>query len=376
MRQNNKNIILEILLVATLVIALASIANAAELICLEKGQQIKFSECNPAIKDRTCSSNFGCQFCVTQIGSGAYCPASINQCNSQGLTCSTSTNTNPDTTPPELTILNPREGEIYNSRSVILNLDMNENTDVTFMNTILGDNKWKRVCSSCFSYNKKQNFKEGINQLLFQVTDQAEHISSYNVTFYVDSKKPKITRAEPLKGFASGIFNVQFSEENPKSLVLHYGNFFGGMKEKTLDIEDDCVLSDNKYACETNVDLSSYNGQTIEYWFYLSDIADSYHESKRVLLGVDTAFPLINSINYNQNGKKTDLIISITEQNLERVSYRDNSDFRSQFKKLCSRLDNEICAKSISLKPGEHDIDIQVSDKAGNSVSQNIIISV
>src|SRR3989344_8415356 len=64
-----------------------------ELVCRTQGQILKFSECNPGMADNTCGGT-KCQTCTIKLlnettGSYVYCPASINQCNARGLSCST-----------------------------------------------------------------------------------------------------------------------------------------------------------------------------------------------------------------------------------------------------------------------------------------------
>ncbi len=84
----------KLILAAALIFIIALFANFAladqiQLLCLNKGETVPFSLCNPTISDRTCTSSLGCQFCVTFKTNGVYCPANINTCNSmQNLTCS------------------------------------------------------------------------------------------------------------------------------------------------------------------------------------------------------------------------------------------------------------------------------------------------
>ncbi len=67
-----------------------------QLLCLEAGESVQFSKCNPVMQDRTCSSSQTCQYCVTyNEQNGVYCPANINICNAQpGLSCSSLISTN------------------------------------------------------------------------------------------------------------------------------------------------------------------------------------------------------------------------------------------------------------------------------------------
>ena len=77
-----------VLFISSLIFTLAFVSADTRLLCLEENQTVRFSECNPLIQDRTCTSATGCQFCVTRSLSGVYCPASINECNSIGASCS------------------------------------------------------------------------------------------------------------------------------------------------------------------------------------------------------------------------------------------------------------------------------------------------
>lgn len=57
-----------------------------KLLCINKGETIQYSKCNPGMSDRTCQSDFGCQHCVSIIN-GNYCPTNPNFCNIQSLQC-------------------------------------------------------------------------------------------------------------------------------------------------------------------------------------------------------------------------------------------------------------------------------------------------
>ncbi|HRZ85540.1 MAG TPA: hypothetical protein P5277_02055 [Candidatus Paceibacterota bacterium] len=83
----------KLLLFLGIILSLAFLTNlcyASEirLICIEKGETVKFSECNPAIQDRTCTSDLGCKYCVSILNNGAFCPKSVNECNAAQLSCS------------------------------------------------------------------------------------------------------------------------------------------------------------------------------------------------------------------------------------------------------------------------------------------------
>ncbi len=377
MKRTRRNIGIE---TGTLIIIILSLAFASagpvQLLCLERGQQVRFSECNPLIRDKTCTSNYGCQFCVTIATSGAYCPANINACNSNQLTCISSVDQNPDVNPPTITLYTPLNDEVYSAKSMFLNLETNENVDLSIRDNTAPEEKWKSLCELCTSYTKKQTFREGRNDITLRAIDLADHITETTVVFYIDSKKPKISKTEPKKGFTSGTFSAIFSEENPTQLMLTYGNFFQGIQSYTFDLINECVLTKNKYQCETTIDLLAYNGQTIEYSFSIEDIAGSTHSSKLTQLTVDSTPPIIHSIDYIPvNNIKGKLTIAVTETNLADVSYRDNGLDNLVWKKLCTKLDmNNQCVKQITISRDTIDIDIQVADEAGNAVAQNFLI--
>jgi hypothetical protein len=66
------------------------LANEIQLACLDEGQTVDFSKCNPVYEDRTCGNGSSCNYCVTYNAErGVYCPANMNTCNLiEGLSCS------------------------------------------------------------------------------------------------------------------------------------------------------------------------------------------------------------------------------------------------------------------------------------------------
>jgi hypothetical protein len=90
MKKNYLLAVISMILIAVIAINLVSAVNL-KLLCLDKGDTIKFSKCNSAMSDRTCTNNAGCQFCVDAVSNGVYCPKNINECNSAGLQCSSMT---------------------------------------------------------------------------------------------------------------------------------------------------------------------------------------------------------------------------------------------------------------------------------------------
>jgi len=108
----------------------------------------------------------------------------------------------------------------------------------------------------------------------------------------------------------------------------------------------------------------------------LEDMAGSQVISKAVELKVDTQFPVINSINYTIDGRRAGLIINVTEENLDEITYLDNSDRRPAERRLCSKLKDGICEKKITLNTGAHSLKIAVLDGAGNLIVENLEIII
>ncbi|MEK6883294.1 MAG: hypothetical protein AABY22_26945, partial [Nanoarchaeota archaeon] len=178
-------------------------------------------------------------------------------------------------------------------------------------------------------------------------------------------------KTSPKRGFSDGNFMVEFKEENPQELMLHYGNMESGMQEKNLNLNN-CSMIRGKTTCDTNVNLNEYNGEQIEYWFSLADIANGSAESRHLNLEVDTEDPVIIDINYTINERVVNFNIVIDEDNFDGAEYFDENDRSPMWKPLCSRLRDNICSARKTFSLGEHDLSIQVFDKAGNSVAEDI----
>ena len=355
------------------IIAIALVLNSASAefwACFSKGDKIDF--CNPKTEDRTAPNN-GYTLCMSSYNEtkGCYNQGSWPKCNTLPGECSYANGSSGvDSEPPILTINAPEQNGIYTSRSVLLSLKLDEKADVYYIDNFDNRGRWTRVCSDCYSYNRTRSFQEGLNDLTFKAVDVVGNTAYYNLSFFIDSKEPKIRKTMPKKDFASGLFEVEFSEENPESLILYYENLLN-QENQSLDIEKDCISENGKYYCAVDADLANYDNQIINYWFELIDIAGNKDESKKIALTVDTTAP-INSLQFNVSGRKVNFIINVTEKNFEEVSYYDNSERNPRWRKLCSRLKDGICEARKTFSIGYHVLDIRVLDKAGNFISERI----
>lgn len=278
-----------------------------------------------------------------------------------------------DFSKPIITTLEyPVDGKYVNF-NVVLN-EANPGS-VSYIDASDANSKWYTLCSNMktSTCQKKVTFKDGTHQITLRVTDLAGNFVETNISFFTDSKKPVIKQTLPKSGFVASEFEVDFDEQNPQSLILHYGNLVGGMKEKAFNLNN--CLFDKVYKCTENVDLASYNGQQINYYFVLTDKVSQIAESKHLTITVDTAYPKINGMNYTLSGKKADVTLTVDEVNLAEVVYTNNADATPKERVFCTKLTSGKCRAKITLNSGANQITFQAVDKAGNSVSQSYSIT-
>jgi len=344
--------------------------------CFTKGDKIDF--CNPNTNDRTCGSTL-CKYCMKNFNETRQCynQGNFNLCNSMGGECGVFGGGNIDGEPPILTLNDPINNSLQTKRRILVDFTVDEESDVYYLDLINGRGRWTRVCRDCREYSRTRSFKEGYNHLRIRATDVVGNEEFQEISFLVDSKKPKISKTGPKRGFANGLFEVRFKEENPEKLELHYGNIITGFRVEELDLGTSCYKDRKKTYCEINVDLEDYDEQEIEYWFELEDIVGNFDDSRHINIGVDTTFPIINSIEKIVDGTRVEFTLNITELNFDEAEYIDNSALRPRWRRLCSRLKEGMCERRIVLKDeGEHKIDIQVIDDAGNIIGESVVVEI
>jgi len=363
---------------AVMSICLAFASGAYLNLCLKYGEKVRYSLCNPDMTDsEVCQAVKGnCYNCVFIGSSGAYCPASPNRCNALGLPCTYLSSGGGggggggvSSTKINITrISSPDNNAVYNARRVAFDMESNIPADWFYLNS---DGTWKKICREEAVCNKEISFKDGENSVIIKAvnTNDESDFQEKSFTFFVDSKKPRIGKTYPKRGFASGTFTAEFSEANPTSLKLYYADKVTEMNES--EIKSKCSLLDlGKYSCDIDVDISSYNNQDINFRFALTDIAGNSVESRETTVSVDTTPPMINSITHTFDGRYVYLSMDITEANIKEVRMFD--PLVGYDKKLCSRLnDAGLCEKRLRFGLGSHTITIQATDKTGKSSGQD-----
>tara|TARA_Y100000310_G_scaffold345787_1_gene469943 strand:- start:7569 stop:8648 length:1080 start_codon:yes stop_codon:yes gene_type:complete len=346
---------------ATLIV-LSSLVSAAGYtkLCMSDGESIP-----PGGNTLYTCNHDRCEICVNEN----YFPTLPSRCNDFPGCSFLNQEGTLDRTPPTITINYPLDESVYTSRKILLDIDLDEKAKLERYDP--SRRRWYNLCKSCGGYSRSLSFKEGEQDLLIRATDRRGSSSEKLVTFFVDSKKPRVSRTEPRRGFASGIFTVQITEDNPEKLTLYYGN---GQTE--LNIDEDCYIERKRQYCKTNVDISPYNGQEIEYWFELEDLAGNVAKSKSVELDVDSTFPSYE-VSYEIDRRYVYFTIEVDEENFDEIYYTyDDRRGRERKVKLCSRLKNNECSVRKSFREGDYNIMLQVVDEAGNMVGENIDFTI
>lgn len=355
--------------VAFMVLALVVMVSlsAYQKVCLTDGQKLT----RPNGHDYTCRYDI-CTLCIDAQNYST----DLSRC--EGGACGTvegGEGPGVDGVPPVLTINSPTNSQLFNSRKALIDFSVNEGADVYYTDAVNGRGRWSKLCSNCVTYSRNLSFDEGQNIIRFKAIDNSGNTAlSNNVSFFTDSKKPKIKKTLPKnKDFGNGDFNIYFQEANPSTLTLFYGN--NGSSSMNVPISS-CIKdnrNNKKYSCTVHADLGPYNGQLINYWFMLTDIVGNVVISKPVNINVDLTAPVINNpgsffSNVN-NSKYVYFNISITEDHFDEAVY-SYIDSRNKTKegRLCSSLKNGVCNKKLTFTKGAYALTISVNDKAGNSL--------
>ena len=257
---------------------------------------------------------------------------------------------------------------IYNDRKIAFNISASEKVDfMEYKNLNDRNPKWKKLCSDCekygFSHKRTKIFSDGGHNLSIRATDYYGQVKEENFSIFIDSKNPKLSKTEPRKNAITNgsDFYIKFQEENPTNLTLYFNETYD------VDLENECNFDGRYYECNLEINLTDYDGDEIEYWANLTDIAGNSDESKLTNVKVDTTSPMWNDFNFTVDGRRGEFFFNVTEENFDEINYIDFSDSRPKEKRLCSRLKDGVCEKKKSFSSGNHNLTITILDEAGNS---------
>ncbi|MBR9703962.1 hypothetical protein GOV12_00995 [Candidatus Pacearchaeota archaeon] len=350
-----------------LIFVLISNASAYTYKCLTYGESVPDKQ-DPRY---TCHSST-CQICVNNNNY----PTHPGFCN-EFEPCEGGS-ANQDLEPPLLVINSPINDEIYSNRRVNFELSTNEPSSYYYLDNIDGRNRWKRLSSKATYYSKGISLNEGFNDITIRAVDIFGNDVNFIKKFYIDSKEPRISNIETdMKGW----MKIKFTEDNPVTLILHYGNILTGYSQFPINIEQFCVdKSRGRYECEGSIPLDQfiqmlipYNSQEIESWFELTDISGSKDISKKEIIFVDvipdTTKPIltVNSPIQDEVYNNRKVYFNLSSNELVNFYYLDHIYGRDRIKKLDK--DETVFQKSINLKDGLNDITFIAIDKAGNEAT-------
>jgi hypothetical protein len=165
-----------------------------------------------------------------------------------------------DTIAPEMEVVNPHNPMVvYGSRKVLIEINVNEEVKLEYLDQGGRRLRWTKLCKNCDSYYKTKTFKDGFHNVTFRATDKGGNSVDITRIFLVDSKKPKIKKIDPRRGFSNGLLSVEFKEVNPKTLTLHFGDDVSEFGSLPVDIDDSCYQHRRGYSCDVFANFVPYD---------------------------------------------------------------------------------------------------------------------
>ena len=247
--------------------------------------------------------------------------------------------------------------------------------NISFINYHDVKPRFKILCNNCNQYGflkkKTQSLHEGFNNITIRAIDMFGNINEEKISLFVDSKEPNIMDILPKRNAVinGSFFFIKYTEENLGNISLFFN------PNITLS---GCLSGINKN-CSINVNLSSFNGQFIDFYFALSDVVRTVL-SKVIEVKIDTDIPEMNVTapinNQTFNTTQVQFNISISEKvNLEYMNLNESSP---KFRNLCTNCDQygKLNKKIVLFKKGSHNLLIRAKDKAGNADLEQINFTI
>ena len=266
-------------------------------------------------------------------------------------------------------IVNSPKNKDYGKKRIKIDVSVNFPVRLEYIDYSELKPKWKKLCEKCDKYNRTRSFIEGWHNITIRAVNGFGRSKEENITFFIDSKIPRIHKTEPRKNniINGSEFYIEYTEDNLQNIILSWNS------NKTLN----CSAGKNQ-ECRTFVNLSAFDGNWIEYYFEISDDINSA-ESEKTRVFVDTIPPIliVNSpIDKGTYDRKIPFNITISEDVL--LEYIDNSVASPRWRRLTSDNDEYGTTrnKTLIFKKGDHNTQIRATDKAGNSDTEIISFNV
>jgi len=266
--------------------------------------------------------------------------------------------------------ISPKNGN-YEERSLPFIINLLE--EVQTLEYSDNNARYSRLCSKCQFFNKSKNFDDGYHNLSIKATDYNSKVYLQNVSFFIDSIAPRVLKQEPGNNdLSNGHFKVKYTEDNVQSIALHFGNH--------LIAKSDCPSGRN-VECDFYVNVSEYDGETIPYWFEVSDLFNTASYRRQFNVLIDTSLPILtiyHPLNRTIYPRRVPFNITINENNPDSLLYIDYSDRRPQNKTLCRECNDYgfTRPKTKLFSEGNHTIEFIALDKVGNINKQIVTFEV
>ncbi len=281
----------------------------------------------------------------------------------------------------DLIIYSPLK-EIYDSRRIFFNLTTSKEVEkIEYINWNDRNPRWRRLCINCeeYGFDKKRTktLGEGENKIGIRATHKFESVEEVNISFFVDSRTPKISKTEPRRNAVinGSKFYIKYTEDNLQNITLFYID--GGIFRNITKNNTECLSGKNQ-ECVFNANLTDYNGLWTDYWFEIRDKINT-KESRVTRVFVDVVSPNL-TIYLPQNAPYDSRRVQFNMTASEDVNlyYIDNNDKNPRWRKLCTRCDEYGFTRNKikSFKKGVHNLLIEAVDKAGNSDIKEINFEV
>jgi len=250
---------------------------------------------------------------------------------------------------------------IYGSRRVPFNITLDADVELLeYINHDASRPRWRRLCRDCDEYGSKtkkiKRLNEGNNSITIRATDGFGNVKEENISLFIDSIVPRISRTLPRKNkVTNGTgFYIKYTEDNLQKVEL----FWNGNKVLNCD-------SGRNQECTVDIDLSAHDGEFIDYYFEVSDLATTVR-SRTTIVEVDTTPPAL-TVNSPEDGetygRRVPFNITVSESLI--LEYYD--DLRGRWVRLCNNCDDYGASRTRvrSFRRGNYHLLIRAMDKAG-----------
>lgn len=255
------------------------------------------------------------------------------------------------------------KNKTYDQRRILVNASVMNKSKYIY--TSLNGERFSRACSDCNSAVYTDYAREGSNELRIMAMNYDGSSFSSSMNFFVDTKKPTISKVVPEnKEYSKGItrFSIKYTEDNLENMSVFYGA--SALNEFVMP---DCP-SGRYQECFADIDLSSYDGKQVQYYFVVRDQVHNVSSTINTIF-IDNKVPVVTVSSPEAKppvfqGLYTTRRIPLTVNVSENVERLEMSIDWGRFSRLCGNCNYYNRVRSFD--EGKHTLTIKATDKAGN----------